>query len=96
MTEKEILDKYMENPHWREVYEKAPSDAAKKYFKASFLWSGMAWFKTGTEERMEELHAQMEGLRKRFGKEDWEYLIKNAGGNTAKIAFKEKMKEAGF
>lgn len=94
MTADEIFGKYMENPHWKRQYDEAPSEACKEYIKYSYIWSGMNWFKTGTSAQKEKAHEKMTDLKGKFDREDWEYIIKTAGGATAKAEYTKQMKQS--
>ena len=61
----EILEEYLSNPHWRKLYENAPSEACKIWYEKMFYYSE-------TGEGLEELSKAKKHLRLK----DWEYLAK--------------------
>ena len=77
MTNKnaEILQEWLENPYWREYFEKAPSDKCKKVIVLGFVYSELE-----TEESLEELDA----AEKELALEDWQYLYRYAHGPEKK------------
>ena len=71
----EILNEWLENPSWREYYEKAPSEKCREVIALEFVYSELE-----TEEILEELEA----AEKELGLEDWQYLYRYAHGPEKK------------
>jgi len=94
MSEEEIFEKYMENPHWKKEYEEAPSDLCKKYLREGYIASGLAWFKVGDAIQHKNAWKRAETYRKQFDKDDWEYIINHAGTGIAKAELTKQMKKA--
>ena len=72
---KGILNEWLENPSWREYYEKAPSEKCKKVIVLGFVYSELE-----TEEILDELEA----AEKELALEDWQYLYRYAHGPEKK------------
>ena len=71
----DILNEWLENPSWREYYEKAPSEKCREVIALEFVYSELE-----TEEILEELDA----AEKELALEDWQYLYKYAHGPEKK------------
>ena len=71
----EILNEWLENPSWREYYEKAPSEKCREVIMLEFVYSELE-----TEEILEELEA----AEKELALEDWQYLYRYAHGPEMK------------
>ena len=71
----EILKEWLENPSWREYYEKAPSEKCREVIALEFLYS---------ELEEEELLEELEAAEKKLGLEDWQYLYRHAHGPEKK------------
>ena len=71
----EILNEWLENPSWREYYEKAPSEKCREVIALEFVYSELE-----TEEILEELEA----AEKELALEDWQYLYRYAHGPEKK------------
>ena len=71
----EILNEWLENPSWREYYEKAPSEKCREVIALEFVYSELE-----TEEILEELEA----AEKELGLEDWQYLYRHVHGPEKK------------
>ena len=72
---KGILNEWLENPSWREYFEKAPSEKCREVIALGFVYSELE-----TEEILEELEA----AEKELVLEDWQYLYKHAHGPEKK------------
>lgn len=72
---KGILNEWLENPSWREYFEKAPSGKCKKVIALGFVYSELE-----TEEILDELEA----AEKELALVDWQYLYKYAHGPEKK------------
>ena len=66
----EAIRTYMENDFWREVYEGAPSDVCKRYFRLSFYSS------LYNEPKDEERKEMRERIYSKLDVADWKYLKK--------------------
>lgn len=62
------IETFMENVFWREVYENAPSDNCREYFRQGF-YSSIYPEPNDADERRREVFD-------RFGIKDWQYLKK--------------------
>ena len=82
----EILNEWLENPSWREYYEKAPSEKCREVIALEFVYSELE-----TEEILEELEA----AEKELGLEDWQYLYKCAGTSPEKKRIHDRIVELG-
>lgn len=72
---KGILNEWLENPSWREYYEKAPSEKCREVIVLEFVYSELE-----EEKILEELDA----AEKELVVEDWQYLYKHAHGPEKK------------
>ena len=66
---KGILNEWLENPSWREYFEKAPSEKCREVIVLEFVYSELE-----EEKILEELDA----AEKELVVEDWQYLYKHA------------------
>ena len=78
---KEALDVFLQNPHWKEYYETAPSEECREYIEHSFRLSLY-----GITPDIEKRDKELEDL---FTVRDWEHLAKYAGNNP----FRSKCKK---
>ena len=78
------FDTFMENPYWRKMYEEAPSEELKEYYRIRFDNSG---FVTGKENPDEEAEKRLEELP--LSKQDIEYLKQYAGSGMARAYYRK-------
>ena len=78
------FDTFMENPYWRRVYEEAPGEYLKEYYRIMFDNSP---FVMGSSYRDEKAEEQLDDLW--ISKDELEYLLKHAGMAQAKIFYKK-------
>ena len=71
----EILSEWLENPSWREYYEKAPSEKCREVIALEFAYS---------ELETEEILGELEAVEKELALEDWQYLYRYAHGPEKK------------
>ena len=71
----EILNEWLENPSWREYYEKAPSEKCREVIALEFAYS---------ELETEEILGELEAAEKELALEDWQYLYRYAHGPEKK------------
>lgn len=93
MNEKNIqnaVKEFCENPHWKEMYDSAPSEACKRYIALGFYYSD----NLGEISNYEEYKSERDKLEETFTKADWEHLYKYEGNNPRKVYYKEKMESA--
>ena len=86
------FDTFMENPYWRKIYDEAPSEYLKEYYRIMFDTSP---FVMGDDYIDEEAEAKLEDLW--ISKEELEYLKEHAGIAQAKIYYQkciDKLNEA--
>ena len=81
------LELFLKNPFWREYYEKAPSEACRKYIKLDFVYS--------TYFGPENINELSEACEKEFTLKDWEYLCRYAGNNPFRGKCRAKIRELG-
>lgn len=81
-----IFDSFMEKPYWRCVYEKAPSDECKEYYRIIF-----EYFSYETDKKDEEgIRSAGDRLNKlMLTREDAEYIRARAGDPLAKHHYRE-------
>lgn len=86
ITEAEIgkaVASFCENPHWKEVYTRAPA-GAKRHLELTFLESDNGELIDANEEEFED---ELERIDNKLGVKDWEYLIgmlQGQGGAAAR------------
>ena len=78
------FDTFMENPYWRKVYEEAPGEALKEYYRIRFDMSG---FVMGEQYRDEDGERSLEELP--LSKRDIEYLREHAGSGMARAYYQK-------
>lgn len=81
------LARFRGNPYWREYYEKAPSEACRKWIELSFVYS--------TYYGPENINELSESCEKEFTLKDWEYLCRHAGNNPFRGKCRAKIRELG-
>lgn len=80
----ETLEEWLENPAWREYYEKAPSEQCREVIALEFLYS---------DEESDEIAAAMDEKEKKLAITDWQHLYKYCGNNPRKVFIREKIRE---
>ena len=78
------FDTFMENPFWRKLYDEAPSEELKEYFRVVFDASG---FIGGNEHKNGKTKSILEKLP--LSKEDIEYLRDHAGSGQARAYYQK-------
>ena len=78
------FDTFMENPYWREVYESAPSERLKEYYRLRF---DLSPFVMGEDYQDPEASQKLEELL--LSRKDIQYIEKYAGSGMAR-AYYEK------
>ena len=79
-----VLDLYLENPFWKEYYEKAPSDTCREYIKLEFYNSQY--------EEKELINSKYE-VEERLTLTDWKHLLHYCGNNRRREVIKRKMED---
>lgn len=78
------FDTFMENPYWRGIYEEAPGENLKEYYRIMFDISpfimGSSFLDEETEARLEDLWILQEEL---------EYLLHHASMVQAKMFYRK-------
>lgn len=83
---KDVMDLYMSNEHWREIFEGAPSEACKDYFRLSFYDSTYDMSNEKFVEIRDKIYAQL-------SIDDWKYLKKTHPGTPFTKKCAEKIAE---
>ena len=78
------FDTFMANPYWRRVYEEAPSEELKEYYRLRF---DISRFVMGEDHRDAEAEDRLEKLP--LAKSDIEYIQKHAGSGMAKSYYEK-------
>ena len=80
------FDKFMGNPYWKSVYEKAPSNECKEYYRIMF-----EYFSFEADEKDEEgsRSANERLMELMLSKEDAEYIREHAGSPLANHHYRE-------
>ena len=72
------LREWLQNPSWKEYFEKSPSDLCKDYIALMFYAS---------ETEDEEVFEEMDAMERKLSQEDLKYLYDNAvGPEKARLA----------
>ena len=82
----ESLKEWLENPYWREYYEKAPSDKCREFITLEFRYND-------TEE--EEDARKMDEAESRLDVEDLKHLAKFEGNTPRKAELMRKIRSLG-
>ena len=80
-------DLFMQNPYWKEIYDNAPSEELKKYYRISF-----DFFSFSEVDKEQQKHAKGELEKIFLSKEDVKYLMSAAGSNIAKMYYHNALK----
>ena len=84
------FEAFMKNPAHKRIYENAPSEACKDYYKSEYYYS--KYFDPNSED-VEEFVEMVKEPEKRLSVEDWEY-IKDHVGNSPMVGYiNKKIKE---
>lgn len=78
------FDQFMENPYWRGVYEGAPSEDLREYYRIVF---DIRSFVPCAPSEVEEGQARLEGLW--LDQADVRYLLDHAGMNQARAFYRK-------
>jgi hypothetical protein len=78
------FETFMENPYWRDVYESAPTEELKEYYRIRF---DLSWFVMGENYHDPEAEKILEKLP--LAKEDIRYIQKHAGSGMAKAYYQK-------
>jgi len=78
------FDTFMENPYWRRIYEEAPGENLKEYYRIMFDTSPFITENNYMDERTE---TQLDKLW--ISRKELEYLLRYAGTGRAKIFYKK-------
>ena len=81
-----IFDLFMENPYWKCVYEKAPSDECKEYYRIMFEYFS---FETDEEDKEGIRSANDRLMELMLSREDAEYIREQAGNPFAKHHYRK-------
>ena len=85
MTNQEAIDKFLKNPYWKDVFEKAP-ERCKEFYKQHFAYSLDAVDKTEHEKKVIDLY-------KSFSPTDWDYLIGYTQQRMGKWGYEQARKK---
>ena len=78
------FDTFMQNPYWRRIYEEAPSEELKEYYRIRF---DLSPFVMGDEYRDEDAEKRLEELP--LSKSDIEYIRRFAGSGRARRYYEQ-------
>lgn len=76
--EKKSFEAFMKNPSWKRIYDGAPSDACKEYYRYVFYSS--KYYDPDAEDAS-EFDEMQEHYYGKLAIPDWEYIKKNAGNS---------------
>ena len=83
---KQVLAGYLENPHWAEYYNTAPSDLCRELIALEFMYS---------EFESDRLVRDMEEIEKRLGLADWQHLYRYCDNNPRRKVIHDRIRELG-
>lgn len=88
-TEKmqKAMDKFLANPHWKEVYEGAP-EKVKKLYEITFVIANEGKKEEGDDKAIRALYGEFSGA-------DWEYLIDKTQSPMGKWGYKKAKEKFG-
>ena len=78
------FETFMENPYWSKIYEEAPGENLREYYRIMF---DISPFVMGSNHRDEKAEARLGELW--ISVDELEYLHKHAGTGPAKIFYKK-------
>ncbi|MCR4723738.1 MAG: hypothetical protein K5629_08215 [Eubacteriales bacterium] len=81
-----IFDLFMENPYWKSVYEKAPSNECKEYYRIMFEYFS---FETDEEDEEGIRNANNRLMELMLSREDAEYIRERTENPLAKHHYRE-------
>lgn len=87
------FDTFMENPYWRKIYEEAPGENLKEYYRIMFDTSPFVMDSSYRDEEAEDRLGELW-----ISQEELEYLLKHAGMAQAKAFYRkciDTLKESG-
>ena len=81
-----IFDHFMQNPYWKRIYEKAPSDECKEYYRIMFEYFS---FETDEEDEEGIQRADDRLTELMLTRQDAEYIRERAGSPMAKYHYRK-------
>ena len=82
----ETLREWLQNPYWREYFEKAPSEKCRDVIMLEFLYS---------EEETEEVEEVLDKAEKELKLEDWQHLYRWCGNSPERKRIHDRIVELG-
>lgn len=81
------FDAFLNNPSWKEIYDNAPTELLKEYFRFKFDTHLDYWneLDDGTDTKLNE-------FKSKFTNAEWQYLLDTTDNIVAKIYYKRMMK----
>lgn len=84
------LDAFMKNPAHKKVYEEAPSDECREFYKSEYYYSK---YFDPEDENVDEFIEMIKEPEKNLSIEDWEYIKKHSGNGQFSAYIDGKIKE---
>ena len=81
------FDVFMSNPSWKAIYDNAPTELLKEYYRLKFEMNND--FGKVLEE---DSNAKIKAIKSQFTNVEWQYLIDTTENITAKVYYKMMMK----
>lgn len=92
--DKEKMEKafqaFMKNPAYKKIYDNAPSEECKKYYRYEYYYSK---YYDPEAEDADEFVEMIKEPEKDLSVEDWEYIKSKAGHNPFRAYCDQKIKE---
>lgn len=82
------FDTFMKNPSWKEIYDNAPTDLLKEYYRFKFD-THPDYF----DELDDDNDAKLNEFKRKFTNVEWQYLLDTTDNIVAKIYYKRMMRE---
>lgn len=80
------FDAFMENSSWKEIYDNAPTDLLKEYFRLKFATHPECF-----DELDDDSDTKLQDLKRQFTSVEWQYLLDTTDNIVAKIYYKRMM-----
>lgn len=84
------LEAFMKNPHHKKVYEEAPSDECRDYYKAEYYYS--KYYDPDAKDA-DEFIEMVKAPEEKLSIKDWQYLKEHVGNSPIIGYYNQKIKE---
>lgn len=84
------FEAFMKNPSHKSIYENAPSEECKRFYKSEYYFS--KYYDPDSDD-VEDFMKMVKEPEKDLSVEDWEYIRDHAGSGPFKKVCSDKIKE---